>query len=100
MRWQGAHVAGGKANEELLLLSTPKCRPQQDKINKDMTKGSGQREREKERESEEEQSANWPVQLIIQVKIFISCDTYKISQVTVVAPFDSCLTLPQMTAPK
>jgi len=49
---------------------------------------------------EAEQSENWPVQLIIQVKIFISCDTYKISQVTVVAPFDSCLTLPQMTAPK
>lgn len=62
-----------------------------------------------------------PVQLIIQVKIFISCDPYKVSQVVVTVsvsvssspplPLVPCLalsfhsvrqllTLPQMTAPK
>lgn len=64
--------------------------------------------------------ASLPVQLIIQVKIFISCDPYKISQVVVTVSvsvssplpcFVPCLallfhsvrqllTLPQMTAPK
>lgn len=94
--------------------------PQQDKINKDMRQGSSAVQGPRTGVLLPPPPASLPVQLIIQVKIFISCDPYKISQVVVTvsvsvsSPLPSfvpwlalsfhsvrqLLTLPQMTAPK
>lgn len=81
----------------------PKCQPQQDKINKDMRHAWVVWLRRGAHCPLPTANCQLPVQLIIQVKIFISCDTYKISQVLaagMASPIRQLLTLPQMTAPK
>lgn len=110
--------------EKLLLLYSSSCPFKMSNRNKTNQQGHAARvvgsTRPPHRCSPPSPPASQPVQLIIQVKIFISCDPYKISQVVVTVSvsvssplpsFVPCLalsfhsvrqllTLPQMTAPK